>query len=274
MFVVLLQGLHLPFLLSTSERLMYDAAWFKRMPLAAREVMSVLYNNALGLFADNWADCVAHAKWLTNMYLSELAELYGKIFGDFAEVETARKSSYFKDESTRIIPERFRTNAEQAAALVSVLHQRYPGDATRLEAGLRRYLETAEDYYFKSMIMAMTISVVGAGKSLPGDSTHFTFAAGEKDFTLAVTLRDFQRHPLYHVWELIFSGAYALLAGPFLAKTFVAPLFGKLVTDTGAVKTIRGLMQAEFRKQYPGMAERFAQLEAQLPKRAQPAPSR
>ncbi|MGH7367274.1 MAG: hypothetical protein ACREK9_12775 [Candidatus Rokuibacteriota bacterium] len=275
MFVVLLQGLHLPFLLSASERLMYDAAWFKGMPLTAREVVSVLYNNALGLFADNWADCVAHARWLTNMYLSELAEQYGELFGGFAEVETARKSSYFKDDSTRIIPERFRTNAEQAAALIGVVQRRYPGDAERLEAGLRRYLETAEDYYFKSMMMAMTISVVGAGKSLPGDSTHFTFAAGEKDFTLAVTLLDFKRHPLYHVWELIFSGAYAMVAGPFLAKTFVAPLFGKLVMGTGAVETIKGLMQAEFRKQYPGMAERFEQLEAQLPKRSQPpAPSR
>ncbi|MGH7264358.1 MAG: hypothetical protein ACREMB_05805, partial [Candidatus Rokuibacteriota bacterium] len=49
MFVVLLQGLHLPFLLSTSERFMYNAAWFKGMPLTAREVVSVLYNNALGL---------------------------------------------------------------------------------------------------------------------------------------------------------------------------------------------------------------------------------
>jgi hypothetical protein len=275
MFVVLLQGLHLPFLLSTSERLMYDAAWFKGMPLTAREVVSVLYNNALGLFADNWADCVAHARWLTNMYLSELAELYGELFGDFAEVETALRSGYFKDDSTRIIPERFRTNAEQAATLVGVLQRRYPGAAERLEAALRRYLGTAEDYYFKSMIMAMTISVVGAGKSLPGDSTHFTFAAGEKDFTLAVTLLDFKRHPLYHVWELIFSGAYAMFVGPFLAQTFVAPLFGNLAMGTGAVETIKGLMQAEFRKQYPGMAERFEQLEAHLPKKAQPpAPSR
>jgi hypothetical protein len=275
MFVVLLQGLHLPFLLSTSERLMYNAAWFKEMPRTAREVSSVLYNNALGLFADNWAVCVAQARWLTNMYLSELAELYGELFGDFAEVETARRSNHFKDDPTAIIPERFRTNAEQAAALIGVLQRRYPGDAARLEAALGRYLETAEDYYFKSMIIAMTISVVGAGKSLPGDSTHFTFAAGEKDFTLAVTLRDFTRHPLYHVWELLFSGAYAIVAGPFLAKTFVAPLFGKLVMDTGAVATIKRLMQAEFRKQYPGMAERFEQLEAQLPKKAQPpAPSR
>ena len=32
MFIVLLQGLHLPFLLSTSERYMYDAPWFRRMP--------------------------------------------------------------------------------------------------------------------------------------------------------------------------------------------------------------------------------------------------
>ncbi len=114
------------------------------------------------------------------------------------------------------------------------------------------------------MIIAMTISVVGAGKSLPGDSTHFTFAAGETDFTLAVTLLDFKRHPLYHVWELLFSGAYAMVAGPFLAQTFVAPAFSRLGLGSGALETMRGLMQAEFRKQYPGMAERFHVLEQEL----------
>ncbi len=267
MFVVLLQGLHLPFLLSTSERFIYDAAWFKKLPLTAREVVSVLYNNAIGLFADNWADCVAHAKWLTNMYLSELRAQLGELAADFAEVGTALRSGYFRDDPTEIIPVRFRTNAERASALVSVLQKRYPEKRQRLEAALGRYLETVEDYYFKSMIMAMTISVVGAGKSLPGDSTHFTFAAGEKDFTLAVTLLDFKRHPLYHVWELVFSGAYAMFAGPFIAQTLVGPLFGRLSLGTGAVGTIQGLMQTEFRKRYPGMAERFEELEAQLPQR-------
>lgn len=267
MFVVLLQGIHLPFLLNTSERVMYNASWFKGMPLVAREVVSVLYNNAIGLFADNWADCVAHAKWLTNMYLSELAVQLGELGSDFPEVEAASRSAYFKDDSTALIPERFKTNAAQAAGLISVLQARYPAETERLDAALRRYLETAEVYYFKSMVMAMTISVVGAGKSLPGDSTHFTFAAGEKDFTLAVTLLDFKRHPLYHVWELLFSGAYAMFAGPFLAQTYMAPLLGKLGVGSGAVATLQGLMQTEFRRHYPGMAERFEQLEAQLPKR-------
>jgi hypothetical protein len=114
------------------------------------------------------------------------------------------------------------------------------------------------------MLMAMTISVVGAGKSLPGDSTHFTFAAGETDFTLAVTLLDLKRHPLYHVWELLFSGAYAMVAGPFLAQMFVAPVFMKWGVGSGALETMRGMMQEEFRKQYPGMAERFQRLEKEL----------
>jgi len=264
MFVVLLQGLHLPFLLNTSARFMYDAPWFRGMPLTAREILSVLYNNALGLFADNWADCVAHAKWLTNMYLSELAAQIGELSSEFAEVATALSSGHFADDSTAIIPARFKTNAEQASALIDVLQRRYPDDTVRLEAARQRYLETAETYYFKSMLVAMTISVVGAGKSLPGDSTHFTFAAGETDFTLAVTLLDLKRHPVYHVWELLFSGAYAMVAGPFLARTLVAPAFAKLGLGTGALQTMRGLMQEEFRKQYPGMAERFQRLEKEL----------
>lgn len=264
MFIVFLQGLHLPFLLSTSERFIYDAAWFRSMPLTAREAVSVLYNNALGLFADNWADCVAHARWLANMYLRDLASQLGELAGEFPEVETALASNVFEDDPTAIIPQRFRTNAEQASSLFDVLQQRYPNDAARLDSARRRYLETAEHYYFSQMMIAMTISVVGAGKSLPGDSTHFTFAAGQKDFTLAVTLLDFKRHPLYHVWELLFSGAYAVVAGPFLAQRFVAPLFGRLGIGTGAVETIRGLMQAEFRREYPGMAERFEQLEIEL----------
>lgn len=264
LFIVLLQGLHLPFLLSTSERYIYDASWFKRMPLVAREILSVIYNNALGLFADNWADCVAHAKWLTSMYQSDLATELEQTSGRFTEVRTALSSGYFADDQTALIPLRFKTNAEQASALFDVLQHRYPADVAELEAARRRYLETAETYYFKSMLIAMTISVVGAGKSLPGDSTHFTFAAGETDFTLGVTLMDFKRHPLYHVWELIFSGAYAMVAGPFLAQNMVAPAFSKLGLGSGVLNTMQGLMQAEFRKQYPGMAERFQQLEAQL----------
>ena len=264
MFIVLLQGLHLPFLLSTSERYMYDAPWFRGMPLTAREILSVLYNNALGLFADNWADCVAHAKWLTKMYLRDLAVQLGELSGDYPEVATALASGYFTDDATAIIPDRFKENAAQASALFDVLQSRNAGETARLEAARQRYLETAETYYFKSMIIAMTISVVGAGKSLPGDSTHFTFAAGETDFTLAVTLLDFKRHPLYHVWELLFSGAYAMVAGPFLAQHFVAPVFSKVGLGSGVLDTMRGLMQAEFRKQYPGMAERFQRLEEEL----------
>lgn len=223
---------------------MYNATWFRGMPLTAREILSVLYNNALGLFADNWADCVAHAKWLTNMYLSDLAAEFHNLSGDFAEVRTALSSGYFVDDETTIIPVRFKANAEQASALIDVLQRRYPDDTVRLEAARQRYLQTAETYYFKSMLMAMTISVVGAGKSLPGDSTHFTFAAGETDFTLAVTLLDLKRHPLYHVWELLFNGAYAMVAGLWLAniasrqKSFdvrggSSPFYARCVTSLG-----------------------------------------
>ncbi len=265
MFVVFLQGLHLPFLLATSERAMYTAEWFTAMPLRSREVVSVLYNNAIGMFADNWADCVAHARWLTNMYLSELTVQVGELAGVYPEVEAAVRAGHFRDDPTRIIPERFTTRIEQATVLFATLQRRYPADAGRLDAALRRYLETAEDYYYKSMLIAMTISVVGAGKSLPGDSTHFTFAAGETDFTLVVTLKDFQRHPLYHVWAFIFSGAYAMFAGPFLARHVVAPSFSRLRLGSGFLITVQSLMQQQFRDTYPGLAEQFERLEAQLP---------
>lgn len=263
LFIVMLQGLHLPFLLSTSERFMYEAAWFRSLPLTSREILSVLYNNALGLFADNWADCVAHAKWLANMYFGDLAAQLEELSGDYPEVATALSSGYFADDETDTIPERFKANAAQASALFDVLQRRDAGNIARIEAARRRYLETAETYYFKSMIIAMTISVVGAGKSLPGDSTHFTFAAGEADFTLAVTLLDFKRHPLYHVWELLFSGAYAMVVGPYFAQTLVAPAFSKLGIGSRVQETMRGLMQEQFRQQYPGMAERFQQLQQQ-----------
>jgi hypothetical protein len=114
------------------------------------------------------------------------------------------------------------------------------------------------------MLMAMTISVVGSGKSLPGDSTHFTFAAGEKDFTLAVTLRDFQRHPLYHVWELIFSGSYAMFAGPLIAEHVVAPGFSRLRLGSGFLTKVQSLMQEQFREAYPGLDDQFERLRTQL----------
>jgi hypothetical protein len=264
MFVVFLQGLHLPFLLATSERMMYGAEWFARTPLPAREVLSVLYNNVIGMFADNWADCLAHARWLTNMYLDELAAQVGKLAADYPEVAAAMQAGHFTDDPTRLIPERFTTRIEQTTVLLGTLQRRYPADAARLETALQRHLETAKKYYFKSMLMAMTISVVGSGKSLPGDSTHFTFAAGEKDFTLAVTLRDFQRHPLYHVWELIFSGSYAMFAGPLIAEHVVAPGFSRLRLGSGFLTKVQSLMQEQFREAYPGLDDQFERLRTQL----------
>src|SRR5690606_27576606 len=108
------------------ELVIYDARWFKSMPLVSREVVSVLYNNALGLFADNWADCVAHAKWLTNMYLSDLRTQLQGLAGEFPEIATALRSRHMRDDATRIIPERLKTNAEQVAALFAVLQRRHP----------------------------------------------------------------------------------------------------------------------------------------------------
>jgi hypothetical protein len=269
MFVVLLQGLHLPFLLSTSDLAMYGAHWFTGLPLRAREVVSILYNNALGMFVDNWADCVAHARWLTSMYLGDLTAQVVALAGDLPEVAQALRGGHFEDDPTRIVPERFRARIEQITVLFGVLQRRHRAEADRLEAARRALLGTARSYYFKSMLIAMTISVVGAGKSLPGDSTHFTFAAGEKDFTLAVTLQDFVRHPLYHVWELIFSGSYAMFAGPLLAERLVAPGFSKLGIGSGFFTKVQTLMREEFRAIYPGLAEQFERLEAEL--RAAPA---
>ncbi len=267
MFVVFLQGLHLPFLLATSERAMYAADWFTAMPLRSREVVSVLYNNAIGMFADNWADCVAHATWLTDMYLGELDTQMRTLARTYPEIDVARRAGHFADDPTRIIPERFTARVEQTTVLFGTLQRRYPADADTLEAALRSYLDAAQDYYFKSMLIAMTISVVGAGKSLPGDSTHFTFAAGETDFTLAVTLKDFKRHPLYHVWALLFSGTYAMFAGPFLAQHIVAPGFSRLHLGSGFLTKVQSLMQQQFRDTYPGLAEQFEHLDAQLPAR-------
>jgi hypothetical protein len=73
------------------------------------------------------------------MYLSDLAAQLRDLSGDVAEVATALTSGYF-----------------------DVLQRRYPNDTVRPEAARQRYLETAETYYFKSMLMAMTISVVGS----------------------------------------------------------------------------------------------------------------
>jgi hypothetical protein len=264
MFVVLLQGLHLPFLLSTSDRVMSGAPWFTGLPLRAREVISIVYNNALGMFVDNWADCVAHARWLTSMYLGDLTARVVALAGDLPEVEQALRAGHFEDDPTRLVPERFKTRVEQLTVLFGVLERRHPGEAGRLEAARQALLETAQGYFFSSMLIAMTISVVGAGKSLPGDSTHFTFAAGEKDFTLAVTLKDFVRHPFYHVWELIFSGAYAMFAGPLLAERLVAPGFSKLGIGSGFFVRVETLMREEFRALYPGLAEQFERLDAEL----------
>lgn len=254
MFVVFLQGLHLAFIINTMERAVYNNPVFKKMPLLAQESFSILLNDAVSMFADNWADCVAHSKWLTTMYFNELSKTHDVLAERYPEAKSMIEgATYFEDTSSALVPERFSARKQQFSALIVHLKDKYPGDSAALDEIHESYIERAEKYYYKAMVMAMVASVTGGGKAKTGNAPHFTFAAGENDFTLAETLKDFKRHPIYHLWEFLFSTGYAIFVGPEIANT----LFGK-----AASKQIHEMMQKQFRAKYPEFEKKLNELKA------------
>ncbi len=263
MFVVLLQGLHLPFLINSVDRAMYNADWFKNLPLKSQEWISIVFNYAGGMFADNWAICIAQVKWMTKIYFNQLDARVADLAGTYPEVREILSRGYFQDSVTKLIPERFAAKGEQTAALVEHLKTSHPDRAAELETFLQQFLHDAETFYFRATVASMLNSVAGAGQSLLGDSTHFTFAAGEKDFTLEVTLDDFRRHPLYHTWELFFTGLYATTIGPMIAQHFSHPAMSKAGIGFDISGKFQQLLQGNFRKQFPGFEEKLRQLQEQ-----------
>ncbi len=261
MFVVLLQGLHLPFLINTFDRVIYKADWFRRLPLKGQEWTSIVFNYAGGMFADNWAICIAQVKWMTNIYFNQLDMQVRDLANDFPEVRRILREGFFQDSVTQLTPQRFAAKAEQTAALVTHLKANHADRAAELDGFLQQYLQDAETFYFRAVVASMLNSVSGAGQSLLGDSTHFTFAAGEKDFTLKVTLDDFKRHPLYHTWELIFTGLYATTVGPMIAQEFAHPIMSKAGIGFNIADKFQQLLQGNFRKQFPGFDEKLRMLQ-------------
>ncbi len=250
LFIVFLQGLHMPFLISSAERAMYKAGWFKKLPLPAQEELSIVLNYALGMFADNWADTVAHSKWLVTLYFGQLDRELLEALQAHPEVTRQWLADYYQDDSRHKIPQRYLGKITQTAALMEHLKTTHRDEAEKLEALMQRYVENARKYYCRNMVIAMEIGVIGAGNSLPGDSTHFTFAAAQKDFTFAVTLADFKRHPLFHVYKLLFGSLYAIYIGPALAQNLGA----------GVQNDMRAMLQAGFRSRYPGFEDKLREL--------------
>ncbi|PJC39058.1 hypothetical protein CO044_01725, partial [Candidatus Peregrinibacteria bacterium CG_4_9_14_0_2_um_filter_38_9] len=263
MFVVFLQGLHLPFIINTVERGVYNNPVFRKMPLVTQECFSVLLNDGVSMFADNWADCVAHSKWLTTMYFNELSKVHEELSAKYLEAKEHIDGAYFEDNISEKVPERFAKRKQQFAALVGHLKSKNPKDADQLDVVLENYVENAENYYYKTMIMAMVAAVTGGGKAKTGNAPHFTFAAGEDDFTLIETLDDFKRHPLYHVWELIFSTGYAVFVGPAIAKS----LFGK-----SAGVQIQKMMQGRFKDAFPEFEKKLNELQSKKDQHGQLSP--
>ena len=251
MFVVFLQGLHLPFIINTFERAVYNNPSFGKLPLPAQEVVSMFLNDGVSMFADNWADCVAHSKWLTVMYFNELSKTHVALAEKYPSEKGLIENGHFEDNKSELIPERFEKRKQQFAALTATLKSKHPEDAEYLNDLTEKYFDAAQKYYYKSMVMSMTAAVTGGGKAKTGNAPHFTFAAGEDDFTLIETLNDFKRHPLYHAYEFIFSTGYAILVGPEIANA----LFG---VDSG--KQIAQMMQKKFRSNFPEFEKKLNEL--------------
>ncbi len=258
LFVVMLQGLHLPFLINTVEREFYRNGAFKRLPLVVREWLSVGLNNAISMFADNWADCVAHSKWLTTMYFDELDTDLHQLGimeqGRYTKtLEEHAREHPFRDDSTQIIPERFQRKNEYVRNTILHLTEKYPQDVLKLTGIWQKLARKSDEYYHKSLIMSLLPAVTGGGKALTGNSPNFTFGAGNTDFTLITTLEDFKRHPLYHLWEFISSTIYTINIGPVIARSI-----GN--SPDSANQQISGMLQEQFKRDFPKFFEKLQSL--------------
>lgn len=232
-FAVTLQGFHLPFIIATIDRVVYKAEWFKNLPLKVREIISALLNDFISMFADNWADAVAHSKWLTGMYLEEIwLGIDSKFFKEFAEnkakdyaankllKETEKlnndwkiskeleelKKDFFKDDHKLLIWERYERLENNFIALVDFLIKRNPEKKQEFEFSRDEILKKSDLFYRRSMLMTIISAVTGGWKSKLWNAPHFTFS---KDIELIDTLQDLKKHPLYQVYDTLFSSFYS-----------------------------------------------------------------
>ncbi|MDA1061276.1 MAG: hypothetical protein O3B47_05830, partial [bacterium] len=155
------------------------------------------------------------------------------------------------DEDINLIPNRFSRRKQQFAALVSHLKAKHPEDVKFLDNLLSEYMEKIEAFYWKAMNIAMLTAVTGGGKAKTGNAPHFTFAAGQDDYTLAATLKDFQRHPVYHIWEFVFSTTYSTVIGPAIAQS----MFGQNV-----VVEAQKMLQRRFKETFPEFERKLDEL--------------
>lgn len=267
-FVVTLQGLHLPFIIETVQ-IAYDSKAFKSLPLTARNWLSAALNNGISSVADNWADAIAHAYWLKKMYFDEVDkfvtgvsedssdfEEYGiGLAKEYPEVADKLANGFFKieNEADKNLTEQFEERKQQYAALIKFLIEKHPEDADKLNQMLISILDKFEDFYWKSMNIALITAVTGGGKLLTGNAPHFTYAADIDEFDFQTTLADLKNHPLYHLWEFVFSTTYSTVFGPAIAKG----LFGQ-----NSVKKIQKMMQKKFKDDYPIFYKKINELKA------------
>jgi hypothetical protein len=213
-------------------------------------------NDVISMFADNWADCVAHCKWGTTMFFNDLDksldELHRAYPEDMKEI-IPNKENFFGDDPKELIPKRFEKKRDKFAEIIHRLIEKHPEDEGKLKVVLEEYYVKSEKHYWSTIVMAMIAAVTGGGKALTGNAPHFTFAANQKDFTLIETLADFKRHPVYHLWEFAFSSTYA---------TLVDPALGQMMFSQDMVKKAQLKLQEKIQASFPNFEAKKAELEA------------
>ncbi len=247
MYVITLQGLHLVFIINTVNRVIYNAQWFNKMPMMAQEWFTMALNEFMSMFADNWADAVAHSGWLTNMYFNKLDRMIDGPVGE-------RAGKHLNDDVTQLIPTRFKARQEQLGAVIAYMQDKDPDEAVQLYKLWENICTTLQGDYWKALIMAMIAAVTGGGKSLIGNAPHFTFRAGHEDLSLIETLNDFKKHPVYQLWEFIFGAGYAI---------YIGPLFASGVFEDEFIKKGQKMMQDRFTADFPEFTETLRRLKTE-----------
>ncbi|MDP3976009.1 MAG: hypothetical protein Q8P95_03765 [bacterium] len=222
-YIVFLQGIHIPGLITTMNRVTYDmkddiSEFLSMVPDVAKKeaglASSMTIHAALSSVADNWADELIHAKQLANeVFLPELAQRYGLL----------REGMDYEDLGIDTHGQNITEQYLQMAVMLEE-HLRANGREGELEQMYRELWEA----FLINKAMAIISAVFGGGESTIGNSPHFTAIVNDlkRVLTLKASFVDIQNHLTHHLTRLGLSFAQARVIIPTLEMHCVSHLFG------------------------------------------------
>lgn len=232
LFFVALQGTSLTGLIPTINRTVYNADWFKRLPLTARELISVQIHRLIASLADNWTDNQVgndnHALMYTReSYDRNIAKLSEKYYGGrnrlWDEVFYNPHPNYF-------IPTEFKQSIDHGLALKDVISadpKISKREKAKQTAVIDKYIKDLDQFYWEGAGLVHASSVGGGGETVAGNAPNFPFAQA-MGLSFNRSLRNPFRYPeIYGLRTVEMFVAGKFFAPPIAKNVEKLPYYGQ-----------------------------------------------